>query len=155
MSTDTYENKQDFVNEFSLKMEESGHPRIFGQILGWLLVCNPQEQSFHDLMENLDISKASVSNVTRILLELGLIERVRVTGERQMYFRLMNGALAEFLDRQIKHIRDTTIILEKGLRLIKDDSTTDSKRIEKAARFYAFIAGELPELVSRFNSKEE
>lgn len=77
----SYENKIDFVEAFSLKVEETGHPRIYGQILGWLLVCEPDYQSFSDLMKNLNISKASVSNITRILLETGLIEKIRIPGK--------------------------------------------------------------------------
>ena len=83
-----YSDKIEFVNDFSLKMEETGHPRIYGQILGWLLICDPPEQSFTDLMENLNISKASVSNITRILIETSLIEKVRISGERQIHFRI-------------------------------------------------------------------
>lgn len=152
MSKNNYTEKTDFVNDFSLKLEEVGHPRIFGQILGWLLICNPRHQSFTDLMENLDISKASVSNITRILLEVGLIERVRITGERQMYFKLKNGALTEFMDKQIKHIIEVKTILDKGLQLVKDNEEDDIARLEKASNFYAFLTSELPGLIDRFNN---
>lgn len=73
MSRKSFKNKHEFLEEFSLKIGEFGHPRIYGQILGWLLICEPPYQSFSDLTENLDISKASVSNTTRVLLERGLI----------------------------------------------------------------------------------
>jgi hypothetical protein len=57
LSSDTYKEKIDFVDDFSMKIEELGHPRIYGQIIGWLLICDPSHQSFPDLMENLDINK--------------------------------------------------------------------------------------------------
>jgi DNA-binding transcriptional regulator GbsR (MarR family) len=56
MSNPITEKKYTFVDDFSLKMEQIGHPRIYGQILGWLLICDPPEQSFSDLMNNLNIS---------------------------------------------------------------------------------------------------
>lgn len=39
-------------------------------------------------MESLNISKASVSNTTRMLLERGFIEKIRVKRKRQIYFKL-------------------------------------------------------------------
>ena len=102
MDSADYRSKTEFVDDFSLKIEELGHPRIYGQILGWLLICDPPHQSFTDLMDNLHISKASVSNTTRILIERGLIKKIRVKGERQIYFQLKEGSLMEFMEKQIQ-----------------------------------------------------
>ncbi|HCD50957.1 MAG TPA: MarR family transcriptional regulator [Balneolaceae bacterium] len=149
----SYENKIDFVEAFSLKVEETGRPRIYGQILGWLLVCEPDHQSFSDLMENLNISKASVSNITRILLETGLIEKIRVPGERQIHFKLKKGALSDFFQRQVNIVTDLTQILNSGLELLNKEGETDTTRITRAVEFHSFLAREIPLLMEKFNSE--
>lgn len=155
MSSALFKNKKDFVNEFSLKFEEIGHSRIFGQILGWLLICEPRQQSFNDLMENLEISKASVSNITRILLEIGLIEKVRISGERQMYFKVKTDALSEFMDRQVKYIQEVKEILEKGYQYVLQEEQEDVVRLKRASQLYAFLSEEIPILIDKFNKNNE
>ncbi|MEX0844967.1 MAG: hypothetical protein WD022_06780 [Balneolaceae bacterium] len=153
MSENTYSEKSDFVDDFSLKIEELGHPRIYGQILGWLLICDPPHQSFPDLMENLNISKASVSNTTRMMLERGLIEKVRLKGERQIYFKIKKGALIEFMEKQMALTIDLQEITKKGLELSKKEGGIDLTRLERIHSFHQFLAQHLPELIQKFRNQ--
>lgn len=153
MSTKSYNNKHDFVDDFSLKLEELGHPRIYGQILGWLLICDPPHQSFTDFMESLDISKASVSNTTRILLEQGLIEKVRIKGERQIYFKLKEDSLMDFMEKQLQLTIELEAITAKGLELAKKENVEAPHRIEKANDFHRFIANQTKELIEKYKAE--
>ncbi|SMO91300.1 GbsR/MarR family transcriptional regulator [Gracilimonas mengyeensis] len=155
MSESAYKNKHAFVDAFSLKIEELGHPRIYGQILGWLLICDPPHQSFPDFMENLDISKASVSNTTRMLLEQGLIEKVRVKGERQIYFKLKEGSLVDFMERQLQLTLDLEAITSKGLELVKQEGQPDHRRLKKANDFHRFLARQTKDLLEEYKTKED
>jgi len=155
MGSADYTSKTEFVDDFSLKIEELGHPRIYGQILGWLLICNPPHQSFTDLMDNLHISKASVSNTTRILIERGLIKKIRVKGERQIYFQLKEGSLMEFMEKQMQLTLDLEKITEKGLHLVEQDETTDSERLKKANDFHRFLAEQTEDLIKKYKENYE
>lgn len=154
MGSKEYKNKMEFVDEFSLKLERLGRPRIFGQILGWLIICDPPHQSFPDLMENLSISKASVSNITRMLLEAGLIEKVRITGERQIYFRIKDSASMDFMKRQMQIAVDFKDISKKALDLIENDDT-DPQRLENMHKFHQFLSSELPALIEKFKKEHD
>ncbi|HET8866064.1 MAG TPA: hypothetical protein VFM80_10240 [Gracilimonas sp.] len=155
MSPSSYNSKSDFVEAFSLKIEELGHPRIYGQILGWLLICDPPHQSFPNLMENLDISKASVSNVTRMLLERGLIEKVRIKGERQIYFKLKEGSVIDFMQKQLRLALDLEEITSKGLEFLSKEKDTDSKRLEKANDFHRFLAEQSENLIKKYKADHD
>ncbi len=150
-----YKDKMEFVDDFSLTMEKEGRPRIFGQILGWLIICDPPHQSFPDLMENLNISKASVSNNTRMLLESGLIEKVRITGERQVYFRIKEGSIIDFMERQLQLVVDFREISEKALALLEHDDQTDRTRVENMHKFHSFLSSELPVLIEKFRKEHD
>ena len=97
MPTSPSEEEKRFVEDIGLIMEEQGRPRIAGRILGWLLICEPPEQSFADLVAVLGVSKGSVSAMTRLLLEGGLIERVPVPGDRQTYYQMAPDAWSRVL----------------------------------------------------------
>lgn len=150
MASVNYTNKSEFIDDFSLKVEELGHPHIYGQILGWLLICNPPHQSFTDLMDNLSISKASVSNTTRILIEQGLIKKVRLKGERQTYFQFKEGSLVEFMEKQMQLTLDLESITAKRLELAENDEATDTEGLKKANDFHRFIAEQTGDLIEKY-----
>lgn len=153
MNSMKYKSQLDFVDDFSLKIEELGHARIYGEILGWLLICNPPHQSFPDLMDALDISKASVSNITRLMLGRGIIEKVRVKGARQIYFKLKEGSIIDFMDKQLELIVDLNEITSNGLELLESDKKADSSRMKAANEFHDFLAQEIPIIISKFKKE--
>ena len=61
----------EFVDRLGLFMEMLGGPRTMGRVYGWLLICDPAQQSLTELAKTLAVSKASVSTVARQLQEAG------------------------------------------------------------------------------------
>src|SRR5580693_10368182 len=90
-----------FIESLGMQLElEAGAPRMVGRVLGWLLVCDPPEQSAAELAERLQASKGSISTATRLLLRMGMIERVRLRGERFDRFIARPEAWDEYLWRE-------------------------------------------------------
>lgn len=81
-----------FVEAFGVAMEGSGLQRGAGRVLGWLLVCDPPEQTAADLVEALRASTGAVSQNLRILLHLQLVERTGYRGDRRSFYRVAPGA---------------------------------------------------------------
>lgn len=148
-----YKKKKQFVEEISLLIEETGKPRISGQIMGWLMVCDPPEQSFSDLVEHLGVSKGSVSNMTRMLLQTGLIEKVRLPGERQLYFRVKESAWVNMLEKKIESIHALTALSDRGLNILEEEPNTDKSRLKEMKRFHEFAMENIPKLIEKY--KEE
>ncbi|MFQ3629252.1 MAG: MarR family transcriptional regulator, partial [Cyanobacteriota bacterium] len=76
-----------FVEEVGLMFELIGLPRMAGRIFGWLLISQPPHQSSGELAEVLQASKGSISSMTRLLIQLGLIERLPLPGDRRDFFQ--------------------------------------------------------------------
>jgi len=81
-----------YVDETGLLMEAGGLPRTAGQILGWMLVCEPEQQSLNNLTEVLGISKATASSITRFLVQVGFLERTVGAADRRDYYRVSRMA---------------------------------------------------------------
>ena len=86
-----------FAEDMGQFFENGGLARMAGRVWAMLLVSNEPHLSAAELQEALGASAGSISNATRGLLDLGLIEQVNVRGERRDYFAPRHAANANVL----------------------------------------------------------
>jgi DNA-binding MarR family transcriptional regulator len=143
------EGEKRFVEGVGILFEEDGLPRMAGRILGRLLVAVPAEQSSSQLASYLDASKGSISTMTRQLIQMGLVERVGIPGERQDHFRMRPGSWERFLTARLRGMERMHLIAEQGLRLpaAKDPDVRD--RLESMHSVYEFLSEQVPPLLEQ------
>ncbi|MGM0545383.1 MAG: GbsR/MarR family transcriptional regulator [Bacteroidota bacterium] len=145
-----YKKKKKFVEEVSLIFEEQGHSRISGQILGWLHVCKPEAQSFNDLVEHLNVSKASISNMTRLLIQSGFIEKVRIPGKRQTYFKLVEHAWCKVMERHLEKMKQLRDISAKYQEVLDAEGEGRIDRLNQMHDFYDFVTENFPDSIEDY-----
>jgi DNA-binding transcriptional regulator GbsR (MarR family) len=112
--------KEQFVERMGLVSESDGIPRIAGRILGFLMLT-PGECSLDDLADELQVSRASISNDARRLAQMGLIERRSRPGDRRDYYRSAPDAFRHSIERRIEALRRFhTVIDEARARGVQD-----------------------------------
>jgi DNA-binding transcriptional regulator GbsR (MarR family) len=124
-----------------------------GRILGWLLICDPPEQSSTQLAEVLHASKGSISSATRLLLPSGLVQRRSQTGERRDYFRIRPEAWAALVRSRLAEVVSFRELTERGLDLLAEAPKQRRERLEEVHELYAWLAHELPELWQRWEDR--
>ncbi len=144
-----------FVEDVGLFFEQMGYPRMAGRILGWLLICDPPQQSMEELAQVLQASKGSLSSMTRLLIQIGLIERVALTGQRRDYFRLKPGAWPQLIKVQMQVMTGLHQVVERGLSLLQDSNPERQQRLREAHDLYAFLERELPALLQRWEQERK
>ena len=72
--------------------ERFGLPPITGRILGWLMVCDPPEQSAGEIAKAIGASRASLTTNMRMLTVSSLVRRRSRPGGRTTYFRIDDDA---------------------------------------------------------------
>jgi hypothetical protein len=142
-----------FVEEVALFYERSGLPRMAGRILGWLLVCEPAQQTMAEMAGALGGSKASMSTMTRLLQQLGLIERVRRPGERLDRFGIRPGLWAESFRREAATYGAARAMYERGLAALGGRTASARARLAHARDLYAFFEAEVPKLLERWEAR--
>jgi DNA-binding transcriptional regulator GbsR (MarR family) len=142
-----------FVEDVGLFFEQMGFPRMAGRILGWLLICDPPEQSAGQLAEVLQASKGSLSTMTRMLIQINLVERVGLPGHRRDYFRIKPGAWPHLIKAQMQVMTGLHQMVERGLVLLEDRDPVLRERLREAHDLYAFLERELPLLFQRWESE--
>ncbi len=128
-----------FVEEVAVAFEQGGLPRMAGRIIGWLLICDPPEQTSDQLAQVLQASKGSISSSTRLLVPSGLVERRSHPGERRDYFRLRNEAWAELVRGRLDQVTAFRDLTARGLTLLADEPPARRARLEEVGRFYAWL----------------
>jgi DNA-binding transcriptional regulator GbsR (MarR family) len=144
-----------FVEEVGLMFEMVGLPRMAGRIFGWLLISDPPQQSSGELADMLQASKGSISSMTRLLIQIGLIERISLRGQRQDYFHIKPHAWAHMTKQRIAQITAFRQLAEKGLDLLRDADPQLKQRLQEMHSIHAFWERELPLLDARWEQEQD
>lgn len=129
----------DFIEKMGLISQADGLPRIAGRILG-ALIMSDEPFSFSQLSELLAVSRASVSTNTRLLVNLGMIERTTKRGERQDYFKLKENpylSLKQGIQTRITHASE---VLSDTQAKLPDELAGAKKRLHDMQCFYSDFA---------------
>lgn len=124
-----------------------------GRIFGWLLISNPPHQSMDQLVEVLQASKGSVSTMTRLLIQVSLIERLSLPGQRRDYFRIRPHAWSQMIKQRLVQITAFREMAEKGLKLLEDEPPNLRQRLEEMRDIHAFFERELPAMNARWEAE--
>ncbi len=65
-----------------------GYPPMVGRVLGYLLVCDPRDQTIAELSEALLASRTAITGALNVLERSDAIRRARAAGERMDRVRL-------------------------------------------------------------------
>ena len=148
--------EKNFVEEVGIVFEQTGLPRMAGRIFGWLLTCDPPHQTTGEIVQALLASKGSISTMTRLLIRIGLIEKLSLPGVRQEYFRLRADAwrhlIRHGLNDEICMFRQ---LAERGMALPADKLPQARKWLEGICDVYSFLEREFPILVERWEKEHE
>jgi DNA-binding MarR family transcriptional regulator len=140
-----------FVEDVALYFERSaGMPRMTGRILGFLMICDPPEQSAVAIAEALGASKASVSTSTRMLLQAGLIEVVAKPGQRRDFFRMSDEGIEHSIRQQMETVPPFLALLRRGEAILATAPPPRRRRIENAIHLYSWMDSDLRLLFEQY-----
>jgi len=143
------------VEDVGLLLEAEGIPRMAGRILGWLLICNPPHQTIDEMAAALQASKGSISTMTRYLIQLGLVERVGLPGQRRDYFRFRTGQWSSFFKEESRRANALLQLTKRGLDLLEGQDPALQLRLKEVHDLYAFFERELPALLQRWEQERQ
>ena len=129
-----------------------GVPRTTGQIFGYLLACDPPEQTAADIAAGTGMSRGSVSAGARMLVGLNAIEERHRMGDRKTYYRLRRGWWIEVATSKMagfERLADEARRLRDGGRLSRIDG------VDELIAFSEFWAQEIQRLRERWHEAYE
>ena len=144
-----------FAEDFGIFFEKLGFPRMAGRIWGWLLTCNPPHQNAEQIAAGVEASRGSVSTMTRLLMQLGLIERVGLPGERSGFYGVRSGGFAAILQARMRITTELRKVVEHGLEMLKDEPDSARRHLEEYRDLCRFFEREFPALIDKWKGERE
>lgn len=133
--------QRQFVEEFS--QLDPSMPRAMGLILGYLLVCEPPEQTSLTMQTELGLSAGSISGMIGMLVDSGLVTRVKKPGDRKWYYLIAQDSWQQTIQMRLKSIKNFRNAAAKGM------DVADNYRMRELHTVFGFFADELEHAANR------
>ena len=142
-----------FAEAMGSFFESGGMPRMAGRVWAILLVTDSPHMSAAELQEAVPASAGSISSATRLLLNLGLIERVPVRGERRDYFAPRRGAVYDIIRMRLRQLTAVEDLISVALEQFGDRPHARD-HLDEIHDVYHWYAREFPKLHERFLTEQ-
>ena len=109
-------------------------PPMAGRVLGYLLVCEPQDQSIAELSEALLASRSAITGALDVLERLHAIQRSRAAGERMDRVRT-DLASAQSHGFDVSEYQELGDLAREGLEVLADASPERRATLVEMAAF--------------------
>lgn len=146
------EERRRFIEDFGLMFEQFGASRMVWRVVAALLIADPQEQSAEELAETLQASRGSISQATRLLIELGVVRRTTRPGERRDYFSIKPHVWPELMRREMAELSRFRELASRGLTITDLAGPESRTNLEEMRDFYTFWERELPTLLEKWEA---
>ncbi|MBX3082760.1 MAG: MarR family transcriptional regulator [Anaerolineae bacterium] len=143
--------KQQFVEDVGMFFERLGLTRMAGRIIGWLMVCDPPQQTMGDIVDALGASKSTISTALRELQTFHTVTRFSLPGERRDYYRLDNAVWERSLEARLLETAAFSQFAQRGLALLTDHEAVQRERLQEMLDFFAFLEREVPAMLQRWD----
>lgn len=111
-----------------------GFPPMVGRVLGYLLVCDPPDQSIAELSDALLASRSAVTGALDVLERLHAIQRSRAAGQRMDRVRVdLSSAQARGFD--ISEYQELADLAREGLEVLSDAAPERRATLMEMAEF--------------------
>ncbi|MEV0824058.1 GbsR/MarR family transcriptional regulator [Nonomuraea rubra] len=129
----------EWVERVAMYLARDGVPPIAGRVLGWLMVCDPPEQSAGQISQAIGASRASLTSNLRLLTSMGFLTWRTRPGERTVYYRMAEDAWSVVARKQIEGISSFLDITRDGLDLVGRQDER-ARRIHQAHAMFEWMA---------------
>jgi DNA-binding transcriptional regulator GbsR (MarR family) len=131
-----------------------GLPPVTGRVAGWLLICDPPEQTAAEIAEALQTSRSAVGSAITSLENQGQLLRTRAAGERADRVAFHPEADVRGLDSTDEYGAMLALV-RQGLEVLRDAPPARRARLLGAAAFYEFLLERMPALAAEWRARRD
>lgn len=118
--------QQRFIDDFASLWERFGANPTQGRVIALLYIADVPELTAGDIAETLGISRGSVSQITRQLIQMRFIQRVSHPGDRRDWFRVAANPFGQAARTERAEFGAFLQIFRRGLAI--HDSSPPERR---------------------------
>jgi DNA-binding transcriptional regulator GbsR (MarR family) len=119
---------------------EYGLPPTAGRVLGWLMICDPPEQTAAQIGAAIGASPASLSTNMRLLTDAKFVVRRGQRGARTQVYRVEDDAWESVVRQRIASLTEFRDLTADGVALAGGTSNPRASRLQTARDVYDWMA---------------
>lgn len=147
--------RRGFAEDFGILFERLGGARMLGRVLGMLFVADPPEMTAEQLAAELQASRGSISQATRLLIQIGMIQRINKPGVRADFYRVRRDAWVESSRQRQGEIIAMLEMFQRGAALMEGRSEESQAALRHSVEFLTFWLEEFQSIFDRWNERTE
>jgi predicted transcriptional regulator len=142
-----------WVEDFVFALIQMGFPRMPARVFVALITTDSGRLTAAELSDTLQASAAAVSGAVRYLIQLGLIRREGEPGSRRHYYRVPDNWWDDLLSARDSLMGRWTAVMREGAGIL-GTATPAGARIAESARYFEFLATEVPQVMRRWRERK-
>jgi hypothetical protein len=142
----------DHVGRFYAR--EHGFPPMAGRLLGYLMICDPPQQTIEELSDALMASRSAITGAVKLMEGYGLVRRTRRAGERADRIGPDVAAL-EPRNFDSRLFIEQAALFREGLALLADAPPGRRAPLEELAALADFLGERLPQVLAEWHERRD
>ena len=129
-------------------------PPVTGRVFGWLLICDPPEQTAAEIAGALHTSRSAVGSAIAMAENMGQIQRTRAAGERADRISFHPEAALRAIESPDEY-GAMLALARHGLEVLRDAPPARRARLLEAVAFYEFLLERMPTLSDEWLARRD
>jgi hypothetical protein len=131
-----------------------GFSPMVGRLLGYLMVCDPPDQTIGELASALLASRSAIAGAVKVLEAIHLIQRSRAAGERMDRVRIdLNSPQSMGMDTS--EYEELRALAQEGLEVVRDAPIGRQAVLLEMSAFAEFLVERMPLLRQEWNARRQ
>lgn len=138
--------QKELIEHIGRQNEREGFQPVPARIMGLLMVMDKEEYTFEEIVEEMQISKSSVSTALKNLEIRGIIEYITYPGDRKRYFRFVSGEIDGIVNDMEAKMMKSLETIKQIIELKKDPNSRNAMFLKTISTGMEFFIQKLDEL---------
>ncbi|MFE6286679.1 hypothetical protein [Streptomyces sp. NPDC057877] len=139
--------------------ENDGMPHDRGRVVGYMMICDPPEQTAADIEKALGVPRAAIDRIVDQLTPendpVSVFERTGALDENYL-IRLRENSWGPKVRGIFSEFPDFHQIAANGLAALRKENASDERltRLANMERFLGFVSAEMPAILERYERRK-
>jgi DNA-binding transcriptional regulator GbsR (MarR family) len=145
--------QKELIESIGRDNEKDGFQPVTARIMGLLMVMDKEEYTFDEIVEEMQISKSTVSNALRNLELRGVLEYITYPGDRKRYFRFASTDINDMINKFEIRMKQKLDIMNRIIELKKNPDSRNAKFLKNITEGISFFIEHIDKLKEEYKNK--
>ena len=154
MRKDTEKETREMVEKIGVFLVKAGELQpVCARIIGYLLISEPPQKTFDEILNYLQASKSAISQGINLLLSHDYIDYMTFPGDRKRYFKLNYNSWLNILKKKMSIYSHLKVLFQEILKHRSNKYEEINNQLETLIAFFEIFEKEIPVIFKKLEEK--